>query len=243
MKMKWMAVLMLGSLSVCTTLAVADGLEPAAAQGPISPQRMKAQPKAKRPRIQAVPTAEPVPSEAPQAALSEASEPAPAETVSHRPYITDGGNPPTGVIMLSPMIGHYALTGMEYGVKGAVRVVPHGFISALNNSISAEVSVFRGEWKGVGIFVPDWVEKELYLAGVGRWDFHVHRVWTVYGAAGLGYNRTLNYKELGRSSSEASTLGATLQVGGIANVSEVLSIRAEYDTMRSGLRIGVALRL
>lgn len=149
-------------------------------------------------------------------------------------YITDG-RPANGNILISPMIGNFAFTGTEYGVKASVRILDRGFVPALNNSVSVEGEVFKATWRTF------WGESQSTLYGVtGRWDFHLHPQWTVYGAAGLIQEHQQTIADI---PVEDSNTAVTIQVGGMMVLTDNFRLRAEWDDLHGAARFGAVLAL
>lgn len=150
-------------------------------------------------------------------------------------FITDGGNPAPGTLLISPMIGQYALTGFEAGLKVSLQVAKHAFIPALNNSISAEAEVFQGTWNG---FFGQ--SKSLFFGGSGRWDFHLAPKWTAYGAAGLQIEQKQTIADYEVNERE---INPNLQIGGMVIMSDNFRLRAEYDYAHGSYRFGLVCAL
>ncbi len=146
-------------------------------------------------------------------------------------YITDGGNPAPGAILISPMVGQYALTGFEVGLKVSMQVAKHAFIPALNNSVSVEAEAFQGTWNG---FFGQ--SKSLYFGGSGRWDFHLAPKWTAYGAAGLQVEQKQTIADYEVNERE---INPNIQIGGMFVISENFRLRAEYDYAHGSYRFGL----
>lgn len=163
---------------------------------------------------------------------------APAMTVeapSSRRFVTDGGNPAPGRVLLSPMFGGYAISGIEYGAKLSVQVLDHGFVPALNNSVSVEAGAFKGTWHG--FFGKS---ESLFYTATGRWDFHLHPSWTVFGGAGLLYEKVLTIADIPQDEVE---IEPTLVTGGMLVLTDNLRLRAEFDSASASYRFGVVAAL
>ena len=133
------------------------------------------------------------------------------------------------------MIGQYALTGFEAGLKVSLQVAKHAFIPALNNSISAEAEVFQGTWNG---FFGQ--SKSLFFGGSGRWDFHLAPKWTAYGAAGLQVEQKQTIADYEVNERE---INPNLQIGGMVIMSDNFRLRAEYDYGHGSYRFGLVCAL
>lgn len=155
--------------------------------------------------------------------------PAQAETA----FIKQAHNTPNGDLDLSAMLGTYALIGYEYGVKAAYRIVPKGFIEALNDSVSLDVGVFKGRW---------YLLDETLVSASMRWDFHVSRRWTVYGAPNIYVKRTElagDYELI----TSTSTTGVAMQAGGFLHFDDAFALRLEWDTADAALRVGTTIKI
>lgn len=150
-------------------------------------------------------------------------------------YITDGGNPAPGRILVTPMVGTYALSGLEMGVKGSLRILDHGFVPALNNSVSVEAEVFKGTWHG-----PFGKNESMFYGALGRWDFHLAPKWTAYGAAGLLQERRQTVADY---DVDEVTTELNIQVGGMMIMTDNFRLRAEWDYAHASLRFGAVLAL
>ena len=150
-------------------------------------------------------------------------------------FITDGGNPSPGTLLISPMVGQYALTGFEAGLKVSLQVAKHAFIHALNNSVSVEAEVFQGTWNG---FFGQ--SKSLFFGGGGRWDFHLAPKWTAYGTAGLQIEQKQTIADYEVNERE---LNPNLQIGGMLIMNENFRFRAEYDYSHGSYRFGLVCAL
>ncbi len=146
-------------------------------------------------------------------------------------YIAYGGNPAPGVILISPMVGQYALTGFEAGLKVSLQVAKHAFIPALNNSVSVEAEVFQGTWNG---FFGQ--SKSLFFGGSGRWDFHLAPKWTAYAAAGLQIEQKQTIADYEVNERE---INPNIQIGGMFVISDSFRLRAEYDYGHGSYRFGL----
>lgn len=152
-----------------------------------------------------------------------------AETAFIRQYNAT----PRGDVDISPMLGTYALIGLQYGAKGAYRVVPKGFISALNDSVSVDLGLFQGSWLAL---------EETYATASMRWDFHVSRRWTVFGAPGL-YARKTTVKAWDDEITTTTSSSIAFQAGGFLHFTDALAMRLEWDTGDAALRVGGTLKM
>lgn len=80
--------------------------------------------------------------------------------------------------------------GFGIGVKAGVEIpiVPNGFISSLNDSISIEPSFSLAftDWGGLSLY-DDVSVIQMLPALAGLWSFHFSEQFRVYGAIALGY--------------------------------------------------------
>jgi hypothetical protein len=170
----------------------------------------------------------------PSTTAGASASPSTSSTLRPKRYITDG-NPAPGRFLISPMVGNYALSGFEYGVKASGRILDRGFVPALNNSVSLEGEVFKGTWHGF------WGKSEsLYVAALGRWDFHLHPSWTVYGAAGILHERMQTVADIPVDDTETEL---DVQVGGMFVITDNVRLRAEWDESRASFRFGGVVAL
>jgi hypothetical protein len=129
--------------------------------------------------------------------------------------------------MVSPMIGVFPFAAVEIGAKGSHEFVPDGFIEALNDSVSGEVSFFYGKYRG---------DTSSYFSGNMRWDFHLVPEWTVFGAPGLSVRH--------RDGEDNDGIPrVSFQVGGFWNIQPNLALRADIDVEDINPRVGVSFRL
>ncbi|MCX6125798.1 MAG: hypothetical protein NTV34_13780 [Proteobacteria bacterium] len=151
---------------------------------------------------------------------------------SSRPYIRQTGASQRGEFDVTPFIGSIPGRGFSLGVLGGYRFVQSGFISTLNNSVSAEAGLTLGN-----SCLSSRCHDVFIVSGNMRWDFHVHPKWTVYGAPGLALGTASSLD----SSSVRTGLFLDPKVGAFFWLSKRNALRFEHDVNFESHRVGITL--
>jgi hypothetical protein len=150
-----------------------------------------------------------------------------AETVET--YFVKNNKVPYGTMTAGPMVGTYAASGFEIGGKFSFEPFPRGFVEPINDSVSFEAGLFRGQSS-------NWSRMVTTVAM--RWDFNLIPLWTVFGAPGISLlNEEHNDYDRNESSSSLA-----LSVGGFLNLAEKQAVRVEFDYGEATMRAGYMFR-
>ena len=147
-----------------------------------------------------------------------------------RPYIRQTGANPRGEFDVTPFVGSVRGRGFSLGVLGGYRFVQNGFISTLNNSVSAEAGLTLGN-----SCLSSRCHDVFIVSGNMRWDFHVHPKWTVYGAPGLALGTASSWD----SPNARTGLFLAPKVGAFFWLSDRNALRFEHDVNFESHRFGV----
>jgi len=134
-----------------------------------------------------------------------------------------------GTMTAGPMVGTYGASGIEIGGKFSFEPFPNGFVQPINDSVSFETGIFRGQSK-------HWTRMVTSLSM--RWDFNLIPLWTVFGAPGISL-RSEEHNDLDRSLNRNSLAFA---VGGFLNFSRAQALRLEFDLGETTMRAGYMFR-
>ncbi len=140
-------------------------------------------------------------------------------------YFVKNNKAPYGTMTAGPMIGTYGASGVEIGGKFSFEPFPNGFVEPINDSVSFEAGVARGQSE-------NWTRMVTSISM--RWDFNLIPMWTVFGAPGIAL-RNEEHKDLDRSENNS---GIAFAVGGFFNVSEKQAVRLEFDYVDTTMRAG-----
>lgn len=142
-------------------------------------------------------------------------------------HFLQSSDSPQQEYLLSPMIIFTPFGPQEVGARFATELWNDGFLAALNDSVSAEGSVFIGRWDG-----HDGMSS--YVSANMRWDFHLVPAWTVFASPGLAIR---SY-----GSDDDTIFGPSLQLGGFWNIQPDLAVRADIEVEHFTPRVGIAFR-
>lgn len=149
------------------------------------------------------------------------------EPQQSRYFIKQVGNMPQGDIDLTTYIGSAGVNGFGLGVLGGMRLTRNGFISKLNNSVSAEGGVFYGS--------NCWRHSCYSITGHARWDFHIHPMWTAYGAGGF----SLGNASVFSNHNDTPVFSPDTKIGAFLRASQDIIIRLEFVPFLFSHRVGV----
>lgn len=145
-----------------------------------------------------------------------------------RPLIRQPGHAPAGDLDITAYLTSVTFYGAGIGGMAGYRIIKHGFIPPINNSVSLEGGLMLITSCGFGSC--------MVWSGDMRWDFHVHPLWTVYGAAGL------NIIQL-ESSSRGHYFGTDVdldsKLGAFFRFNKDLLLRLEYAPAVYSHRVGL----
>ncbi len=140
-------------------------------------------------------------------------------------YFVKNNKTPYGTMTAGPMVGTYGASGFEIGGKFSFEPFPNGFVQPINDSVSFEAGIFRGQSE-------HWTRMVTSISM--RWDFNLIPLWTVFGAPGIAL-RNEEHKDFNRSENNS---GLAFSVGGFFNVSEKQAVRLEFDYVDTTMRAG-----
>ncbi len=140
-------------------------------------------------------------------------------------YFVKNNKTPYGTMTAGPMVGTYGASGVEIGGKFSFEPFPNGFVEPINDSVSFEVGVFRGQSE-------HWTRMVTSISM--RWDFNLIPLWTVFGAPGIAL-RSEEHNDFDRTKNNS---GLAFSVGGFLTVSEKQAVRLEFDYVDATMRAG-----
>ena len=201
--------------------------KPEAAKPAAAPKKSAASKRAKKPAKK--PSVEEFAPVAPQPEVDAVKTPESDAPIAEKKMILQNGNPQGGAIDVTPYIGSYALIGFEAGVMGGYRILPNGFIPMINNSIAIEGGLHRARWSLLGIG-----ENRFAMTADGRWEFHVHPMWSPYAAVGLGFERHWYDGD----DSASNDVKPNIKVGAFLHFNQNIGMRFEFSETMASHRIG-----
>lgn len=133
---------------------------------------------------------------------------------TNNPRIMQTNQPPAGNSEITPMIGHEGSHAINGGARYNYRLLRHGFIKPINNSVALDFGGFLQHDFNDGV--------DVILSGGMRWDFHVSDDWSVFPLFELQVRLV------------SGRLVPNVAAGGLYHVDDYNAIRLQLDALLAG---------
>ncbi len=147
--------------------------------------------------------------------------------------------PPPGRVFITPFLGT-SFVDYGYGLSLGIRVIGHGFISSINNSIALDFKYYYHQTVLNLFGIRHHIQ---YFGGGPRWEFHVARPFTAFAGFDVGLSKS-SYTDIFTNeprSDDKFDFGFVL--GALWHFSRFAGLRLDHSTFTGSTNLGVTLIL
>jgi hypothetical protein len=152
--------------------------------------------------------------------------------------------PPKGDVELTAFAGT-GFVDIGAGLNVSVRIIDHGFIQSINNSVAIEGGYYYDQ-STTSIFGLEYATHS--FGGGPRWQFHVSRAFTAFAGIDIGmerrtvtYTNDYLYLEERESSSNGIDWGSIL--GANWHFSNAMALKLFHNTFYGSTNVGLAMKI